>query len=310
VTDWLLPGFGAFIALAAIAGLLLLRQMRRQARLSARIRTLHGQPFRQSADPEALRKATLQAVTALGDWILQRGLLPAGTRAELELLLGSSGQQASNGIGLFIGSKILLALCLPALALALLPGGMLPASLTYAPPLGLAILGLVLPDYLLGRRRKSYLRKLDAGLADALDVMVICTQAGIGMAAAIVQVGTELAHAHPEISREFGQTANELHMSTDSRMALVNLGRRTGLDGFRRLAATLVQTQQYGTPIVDALRALSAEMRQETLIRFEARAARIGVLLTLPTLVFIMPCVFLIAGGPAAIQIIRTLGHH
>jgi tight adherence protein C len=104
-------------------------------------------------------------------------------------------------------------------------------------------------------------------------------------------------------------TAHELQMITDSRVALLNLGKRTALDSFKRLGATLVQTIQYGTPLSDALRTLSAEMRQEMLTRFEAKAARLPVMLTLPTALFILPCVFLIAGGPAIIQVMKTFSH-
>ena len=92
-------------------------------------------------------------------------------------------------------------------------------------------------------------------------------------------------------------------------MAITNLGQRTGLETFKRLATTLVQTIHYGTPISDALRALSSEMRQEMLTRCEERAARLPVLLTLPTIVFILPCVFLIAGGPAMIQVMKSFGN-
>ena len=98
-------------------------------------------------------------------------------------------------------------------------------------------------------------------------------------------------------------------MMSDSRVGLVNLGTRTGLDGFKRLGATLVQTIQYGTALSDALRILSAEMRQEMLNRFEAKAARLPVLMTLPTIGFILPCVFMIGGGPAIIQVMKSFSH-
>jgi tight adherence protein C len=100
-------------------------------------------------------------------------------------------------------------------------------------------------------------------------------------------------------------TANELQLMNDSRVALANMGLRTELDGFKRLAATLIQTVQYGTPLTDALRSLSAELRQESLVRFETKAARLPVMLTMPTILFILPCVFLIAGGPAIIKIMQ-----
>jgi tight adherence protein C len=148
---------------------------------------------------------------------------------------------------------------------------------------------------------------LEQGLPDALDMMVICAQAGLGLGPTIIRVGTELAPARPEIAHEFLLTANDLQIMSDSRVALNNLGTRTGLDSMKRLVTTLTQTMVYGTPLTEALRMLSVEMRQETLTRFEARAARLPVLLTLPTVVFILPCVFLIVGGPAVIQVVGVL---
>jgi tight adherence protein C len=94
----------------------------------------------------------------------------------------------------------------------------------------------------------------------------------------------------------------------DSRLALANLGSRTGVEGLVRLGTTLIQSLQYGTPLTASMRVLASEMRQDTLTRFEARAARLGVLLTLPMIIFILPCVFLVVGGPAAIQVMRAGG--
>jgi tight adherence protein C len=100
-------------------------------------------------------------------------------------------------------------------------------------------------------------------------------------------------------------TANDLQIMSDTRAALANLGNRTGIEGLARLGTTLIQSMQYGTPLSHSLRILAGELRQEALTRFEARAARLGVLLTLPMIVFILPCVFLVVGGPAAIQVLR-----
>jgi tight adherence protein C len=108
------------------------------------------------------------------------------------------------------------------------------------------------------------------------------------------------------IGLELAITANELQVMTDSRVALLNMGARTGIDGLTRLGTTLVQSMQYGTPLTASMRVLSAEMRQDTLTRFESRAARLGVLLTLPMVVFILPCVFLVVGGPAVVQVMRV----
>jgi tight adherence protein C len=95
----------------------------------------------------------------------------------------------------------------------------------------------------------------------------------------------------------------------DSRVALQRLGDRTGLESLRRLAATLAQSVQYGTPLSDAMRSLAAEMRQEILIAYEERAARLSVFLTIPMILFILPCVMIVVGGPAIIQLFKALSH-
>ena len=123
------------------------------------------------------------------------------------------------------------------------------------------------------------------------------------------RVALELRPVHPELCDELATTVRELEMMSDSALALTNLGQRTGLESLVRLTATLTQTMQYGTPLSEALRSLSNEMRTATLTAFEERAARLPVLLTVPMILFILPTVFLIVGGPAAIQMMASFSH-
>ena len=98
---------------------------------------------------------------------------------------------------------------------------------------------------------------------------------------------------------ELAQLANEMQMMTDPRRPLINMGERCGVDSAKRLAGSLMQSVQYGTPLTEALRGLATELRAESIIRLEARAARMPVLLTLPMMIFILPSLFLVIGGPA-----------
>ena len=152
-----------------------------------------------------------------------------------------------------------------------------------------------------------HLKAVERGLPDALDMLVICSEAGLGLEPAIERVGREIASANPAVAEELLNSAREMRVNADQRAALVNMGARTGLVSLRRLGVTLVQTLQYGTPLSQALRTLSVEMRQEALTRFEARAGRLPVLLTVPMIVFILPCVFLIVGGPAIVHILQIM---
>jgi tight adherence protein C len=299
-----------FVVFAVVAGFVLLRQMRRERAFAARVALAHGEAPTDAAerhDGEALRTWLTKLVTALGRLIMRSGLLPSATQAELERTLESCGLRGPNGLGLFIGIKILLLVGLPIMTMLALDGVSLPNHLNVVLPAVAAVAGLMAPDTVVSKRRKRVVAQLEQGLPDALDMMVICAQAGLGLGPTIIRVGTELAPARPEIAREFLLTANDLQIMSDSRVALNNLSSRTGLDSIKRLVTALIQTMIYGTPLTEALRMLSVEMRQETLTSFEARAARLPVLLTLPTVVFILPCVFMIVGGPAIIQVSGVL---
>lgn len=299
-----------FLAMVATTGLLLLRELRRERLYAQRLALVHGEAL---ADAEqqpqlSLNDRAMQAVAALGQLILRSGLLPSRTLADLERALASCGLHGSNGLGLFVGAKILLLVGLPVVTVLATDGMQLADNMRIALPAGAAALGLLAPDWFVSKRHKQTLERLEQGLPDALDMMVICAQAGLGLGPTIIRVGIELGHARPEIARELLLTADDLQVMSDSRVALSNLGNRTGLESIRRLVTALIQTMVYGTPLTEALRMLSAEMRQEVLTRFEARAARLPVLLTLPTVVFILPCVFLIVGGPAVMQVMKAFG--
>lgn len=307
MSQTLLLSFGAmFMIMLVGSGFMMLRQARQQDRYAARVRLIHGQAPAAKAEPEAIRVALMRAIASLGQLILRSGIVSASTRSELENTLAASGLHGANGLAVYVGAKLMLIAGFPVLAWLLVHNVQLPGMMTTLLPPASAVLGLVAPDWLINRQRKRYQAHLEAGLPDSLDMMVICAQAGLGLGPSIVRVAAELQNAHWETAQELAQTANELQMISDSRVALTNLGSRTGMDGYKRLGTTLIQTMQYGTPLTEALRTLSAEMRQDALTRFEARAARLPVLLTLPTILFILPCVFLIAGGPAIIQIMRA----
>jgi tight adherence protein C len=292
------------------AAFMLLQTILYQQRLAARIQMGRGQaPAPAATRHEMLKSAWSRVLAALGQLILRTGLLSSRTRAELELTLMSAGLPGRNGLEIFIGGKIGLLVGLPLLAMLALREFHLPSVLSIAIPAIAAVAGLLLPDIVVRYRRKRYIQRVERGLPDALDLLVICSQAGLGLTAAIVRVAEEMQHGNADIGLEFALTASELQLMADTRLALANLGSRTGVDGLVRLGTTLTQSMQYGTPLTESMRVLSAEMRQDTLTRFEARAARLGVLLTLPMIIFILPCVFLVVGGPAMIQVLRVGGH-
>ena len=250
-----------------------------------------------------------EAVGARGSAIMSSGMLSAKTRTELEQTLRAGGLSSSHNLEIFLGSKIVLAAGLPACTFMLLRHvSMRPMLFIMAVAIA-AVGGLMLPNMIIGQRRKAYLNAIDAGLADGLDMMVICAEAGLALEATLQRVSVEIVHAHPKLAKELTTTSRELAVASDVRSALANMGTRTGLVNLSRLGATLIQSVQYGTPLSAALRMLATELRQETLTRFEERAARLPVLLTIPMILFILPCVFLVVAGPIAVQVMKTFHH-
>jgi tight adherence protein C len=167
--------------------------------------------------------------------------------------------------------------------------------------------GMVLPDMIISRLRKRYLADVERGLLDALDLLVICADAGLPLETALDRVALEFRDRDAPTANELALTAGEMKVMPGRRQALVNLGVRTGLDSLTALGGTLAQTLQYGTPLTQALRVLSAEMRHIMLTRFEERAARLPVMLTMPMMLFFLPCVILVVGGPAAVQVYHMM---
>ena len=149
-------------------------------------------------------------------------------------------------------------------------------------------------------KRTDAIRK---GLPDALDLLVICAEAGLTVDAAFNRVAKELGRAYPELGDEFALTAIELAFLNERRSAFENLAYRVNLDAVKGVTTTMVQTERYGTPLASALRVLSAEFRNERMMRAEEKAARLPAIMTVPLILFILPVLFVVILGPAACSI-------
>ncbi len=149
-------------------------------------------------------------------------------------------------------------------------------------------------------KRTDAIRK---GLPDALDLLVICAEAGLTVDAAFNRVARELGRAYPELGDEFALTAIELSFLSERRQAFENLAYRVNLDAVRGVTTTMIQTERYGTPLASALRVLSAEFRNERMMRAEEKAARLPAIMTVPLILFILPVLFIVILGPAACSI-------
>lgn len=163
------------------------------------------------------------------------------------------------------------------------------------------------PDLLIANaatRRRTAIQK---GLPDALDLLVICAEAGLSLDAALERVARELAPSNEVLSEEIGITAVELTFLPERRQALQNLAKRTDLPAVRAVVSTLAQTEKYGTPLAQSLRVLSAEFREHRMLRAEEKAARLPAILTVPLIVFILPTLFVVLIGPAMLDVYDQL---
>jgi tight adherence protein C len=173
----------------------------------------------------------------------------------------------------------------------------------YATVAGLLVTSYKAPDIWLKNKVTKRSHAIRKGLPDALDLLVICAEAGLTVDAAFGRVSRELGKAYPELGDEFGLTAIELGFLNERRQAFENLAQRVDLEAVRGVVTTMIQTEKYGTPLASALRVLSAEFRNERMMRAEEKAARLPAIMTVPLILFILPTLFVVILGPAACAI-------
>jgi len=171
----------------------------------------------------------------------------------------------------------------------------------------LTMLGYIGPSFYLDRRVNTRKGAISRALPDALDLMVVCVEAGLGLDQAISRVGEEIKRPHPALSDELNLLAMELRTGVSRQEALRNFAHRTDMEEVRNLVALLVQTDRFGTSIGQALRVHSDAMRSTRRLRAEELAAKLPVKLLFPLIFFIFPSMFIVLLGPASIQMVRVL---
>ena len=172
---------------------------------------------------------------------------------------------------------------------------------------GAVLLSYKGPEIFLMNKATKRTKEIQKGLPDALDLLVICAEAGLTVDAAFNRVAKELGRAYPELGDEFALTAIELSFLNERKMAFNNFAYRVNLEAVKGVVTTMIQTERYGTPLASALRVLSAEFRNERMMRAEEKAARLPAIMTVPLIVFILPTLFVVILGPAACSISDNL---
>lgn len=235
--------------------------------------------------------------------------LPASPKdmSVMQRRLVRAGMRNSNALRILYGSKIVFGIALPLVMVGLVWGTEAEPTNKILAILAAAGLGFFGPNEyvsIISRRRQKEIRR---ALPNALDLMVVCVESGLGLDQAVLQVAKELDQAHPEISEEFGLVNLELKAGKRRQEALRNLAERTAVDDLKKLVAVLIQADRFGTGIAQSLRAHADFMRVQARQIAEEKAAKLGVKLVFPIFFCILPSLFVVTVGPIAVKIIREL---
>jgi tight adherence protein C len=234
-------------------------------------------------------------------------------REELEIIrrLSKLGIPAVQASSYFTAGRALAALALGGLAVLGVGGVASLSKISFAMPLAAAfgaLIGWLVPPMLIKSSAKRRAKLVAASMPEALDLLVVCVEAGLSLENALTRVVTELHQSRPALADELAMTSADLQILPSRDEALLRMADRIDVPSIRSVVTTLAQTLRYGTPLAQALRVIAAQMRDEALIQLEERANQLPALLTVPMMLFIMPTIFLIVGGPAAIQLVDIMG--
>jgi len=276
-----------------------------------------------AADParrrlEALEKAATQSSRTWAGMIANavqpfaRYVMPTSgkERGTMQDKFLKAGIQSQRAMAVFYGVKTILALLFFTawiLASSMLPRLSSQQVLFYAAIA--AFVGLTIPNFVLNRMVERRQRALRNAFPDALDLLVVCVESGLGLAAGLQRVAGELAVSHPELAGELERVTAEMQAGMERELALRNLATRTGLEDIRSLVGLLVQTMRFGTSVGEALRVYSEEFRDKRMQIAEELAAKLGTKMIFPMVLCFFPSFFLVAIGPAVIRLVQAFGN-
>ncbi|MDP9126662.1 MAG: type II secretion system F family protein [Pseudomonadota bacterium] len=263
--------------------------------------------LREEERRKKLTRRTSVSKASLVRQVVQKLKLVRGKKInELRLKLARAGFRSRDTMFVFLFLKLALPVALAFISFffvfALRLGSLSPA-VGFLVVLSCALFGLALPNIFIKNVSQKREHLLHKAMPDALDLLVICAEAGLSLDASFDRVSREIGNACPELAEEVGLTSVELNFLPDRSKALQNLADRVPLQGMIALANTLIQTEKYGTPLAQSLRVLSGEMRDERIMAAEAKAAKLPATLTIPMILFILPPLFIVLIGPAALKV-------
>ncbi len=293
---------GAWVVMSLVAG----RDVDAEERLK---RVLNPTARRPDAVAVARQQDKFQAKVARAANRLGKSLKPSNEAelGKIRLTLLNAGFRNENAVAVFQGMKMLTLLLALAVLTPFLIGkfGMTRSGVSYV--VAGAGLAFYMPGVVLGRIKSKRMESIFLGLPDAIDLMVVCVEAGLGLDTAMRKVTAELSEACPALCEEFAIANFQVQMGRVRKDVLRDLGVRTGVDDLRALAAVIIQAEKFGSSIGSALRVQSDSMRTRRRQLAEERAAKTAVKIMIPLVLFIFPGVFVVLVGPAGIQIATTM---
>ena len=266
--------------------------------LGARLRQLGWEEPETQQERPGLRERFEQVLDPLAKALPMSPTEVSKTRSWLI----QAGYRDPRSLSVYFGIRMLMALF--GLLVVLLSGYGISSPMLL---IGIPALGFLVPRFVLKRKIRDRQQRIRLGLADALDLTVICVEAGLALDQAMMRVGEDLRPAHPDLSDEFYLVNLEMRAGKPRVEALRNLSARTGVDDVRALVATLIQTDRFGTSVAQALRVHSDSLRTERRQRAEERAAKTTIKMVPPLVFFVLPSIIFVTLGPAIIQLIHTL---
>jgi tight adherence protein C len=289
----------AFVFGSAVVGAVALMMMPKQSVIESRLQELVS---RGADDPMEDKKVRLQNVVSFLKRVGEKAPRSAKELGSLRLRLVQAGYRREEALTIFFGIRVLFSLTLFA---------MFSTSIITRPNMTLALgglaLGYLLPGMLLARVAKRRAHRIRLSLADALDLLVVSVEAGLGLDQALQRVAAELAFAYPDLSDELRLINLELRAGKPRAEALRNLADRTGVDDLSSLVTMLIQTDKFGTSVAQSLRVYSETLRTKRRQRAEEAAAKTGVKMVFPLVFCIFPVIWIVTIGPAAIRFVTVL---
>ena len=274
------------------------------------MRQLESMTRSSSPDEQTLKKADAGGWTVVSSlqWLGEKMPVSPEESSFTRKELAGAGYRGDHGVAVFVGIRIacVAALTLPAF---IFRNDLAPSNLIGLMLVGLAALaGYFLPGFMLGRQVDARRERLRLSLADGLDLLVVCVEAGQGIDQAIRIVSRELEHSHRELSEELSLASLEMRAGTSRADALMHLAERTGEAEMRKLVNVLVQTDRFGTSVGEALRSHTDYLRVRRTQEAEERAGKVGVKLIFPIFFCILPSIMIVAAGPGMLQLFKGIG--